>query len=99
MFESLLNGTRRHGYWTKLRVTSAQWNGVVNSMSSQNLLDLLSTKYTDYFRDSTVVIDRQFDINWKPEYYFYAIPTTHIQQNANLEQTLGWPTGTFDPLL
>lgn len=98
-FESLLNGTRRHGYWTKLRVPSAQWNGVVNSMSSQALLDLLSTKYTDYFRDSTIVIDRQFNINWKPEYYFYAIPTTHIQQNANLKQTLGWPTGTFDPLL
>jgi hypothetical protein len=99
MYESLLNGTRRHGYWTKLIVPKTQWNSVVSSMSSQALLDHLSTKYTTYFRDSIIKVDTQFDINWKPEYYFYGIPTTHIQQNTNLKQTLGWPTGTFDPLL
>lgn len=99
MYESLLNGTRRHGYWTKLIVPKTQWNSLVSSMSSQALLDHLSTKYTTYFRDSIIKVDTQFDINWKPEYYFYGIPTTHIQQNANLKQTLGWPTGTFDPLL
>jgi hypothetical protein len=36
--------------------------------------------------------------NIKDEYYFYAIPKTHIDKNSKLEQTLGWDGGTFDPL-
>lgn len=31
-------------------------------------------------------------------YYFYGIPESYIQKDANLEQTIGWDGGTFDPL-
>jgi hypothetical protein len=36
--------------------------------------------------------------NIPDNYYFYAIPESYIQQDANLEQTIGWDGGTFDPL-
>jgi hypothetical protein len=44
------------------------------------------------------LLDNQFAISWKPEYYFFAIPNQHLQLNSKLEQTKGWSGGTFDPL-
>jgi starch-binding outer membrane protein, SusD/RagB family len=43
-------------------------------------------------------MDTASPISWKPEYYFFAIPTSHLQLNPNLQQTQGWPGGTFNPL-
>ncbi|HEY9342260.1 MAG TPA: RagB/SusD family nutrient uptake outer membrane protein [Hanamia sp.] len=97
-FESKLNGTRRHGYIIKLKVSDDEWKQLKNSMSSQELINYLSTHYTDYFTHEEKQLDTQFDINWKPEYYFFAIPSEHLQLNSNLEQTNGWAGGTFDPL-
>ncbi len=37
-----------------------------------------------------------FDL--KDNYYFWAIPKYHLERNSNLEQTMGWDNGTFDPL-
>lgn len=37
-------------------------------------------------------------INYLDQYYFYDIPQDDINKNPNLEQTQGWPGGTFDPL-
>jgi hypothetical protein len=62
------------------------------------MVNLLNRSYTTYFDDEIKVLDTQFDINWKPEYYFFAIPNEHLQLNSNLEQTMGWAGGTFDPL-
>ena len=46
----------------------------------------------------TVVNTGTEEMNVKDEYYFYAIPRTHLERNSNLEQTKGWDNGTFDPL-
>ncbi|OFY66896.1 MAG: hypothetical protein A2V64_06645 [Bacteroidetes bacterium RBG_13_43_22] len=98
MFEGLLNGTRRHGYNVELLIPKDDFDDIVSSMPSALLLDHLATNYTTYFKHTLVERDIQFTINWKPEYYFFAIPTSHLELNSNLEQTLGWSGGTFDPL-
>ena len=99
LFESKLNGTRRHGITTNLTVSPQVWNDFKNSMSSQELIAYLNQHYTDYFKQDDKLLDTQFDIDWKPEYYFFAIPSSHLELNSNLEQTKGWDGGTFDPLL
>jgi starch-binding outer membrane protein, SusD/RagB family len=98
LFESQLNGTRRHGYTITLKVPESQWKTVKSSMTSQQLVEYLNQNYTTYFDDKIKLLDTQFDINWKPEYYFFAIPSSHLQLNSHLEQTAGWDGGTFDPL-
>lgn len=77
LFEDLLNGIR-HGYTVQLKVSEAQWNQVKNSKSSEEMLNLLDQHYTDYFKHDVKLLDNQFDINWKPEYYFFAIPSEHL---------------------
>ncbi len=67
-------------------------------MSSEELENYLDQHYTDVFNDNVKVVDTQFDINWKPEYYFFAIPSSQLELNSKLEQTIGWDGGTFDPL-
>jgi starch-binding outer membrane protein, SusD/RagB family len=98
LFENKLNGTRRHGLYTMLLVPKSELNSLQASMSAASLVNHLSTNYTEYFKDSIMQVDRQFNINWKPEYYFYAIHPDNIELNTNLEQTVGWPGGTFNPL-
>lgn len=98
MFEEKLNGTRRHGHSIELLISKDAFFDMVNSMTTQEVIDLMNQNYTDYFVHNLVERDIQFDINWKPEYYFYAIPQEHTQLNSNLKQTMGWPGGTFDPL-
>jgi hypothetical protein len=93
LFESRLNGKKRVGLKTTLKagVTKA----AVTKLSQQEL----QANYGNYFDQQTVILDTQFPIAWKLEYYFFAIPTRHIELNGNLEQTKGWSGGTFDPLL
>ena len=97
-FESTLNGTRRHGHTITLKVPATQWNSLRSSMTPQQLYDMLQTNYSNYFQHVVNQLDTQFDINWKPEYYFFAIPTSTLELNSNLQQTNGWTNGTFDPL-
>lgn len=91
-FESELNGKRRTGLRTTLKsgVTKAQIDVLSYSQMEAN--------YTQYFNQQVITMDTQFPINWKPEYYFFAIPTTTLQLNSKLQQTNGWAGGTFDPL-
>ncbi len=91
LFESELNGTRRHGLRIKLLVPTTEWK------AKRDTVDLQST-YAQYFQDEVIELDTQFDINWQPNYYFFAIPTSHLERNSNLQQTNGWAGGTFDPL-
>ncbi|WP_439484359.1 RagB/SusD family nutrient uptake outer membrane protein [Cyclobacterium plantarum] len=89
LFESKLNGTRRHGLRIELK------DGVTREqVETANLEE----QYDELFDQEVIEIDFQFDINWQPEYYFYAIPNSHLQLNSRLEQTAGWPGGTFEPL-
>lgn len=39
------------------------------------------------------------DINFDTRYYFFDIPENILLRNDQLENTQGWPGGTFDPLL
>ena len=98
LFESTLNGTRRTGLNTTLLISREELDALQASMSVEDLIEHLATNYTDYFEAIEVEVDFQADINWKPEYYFYAIDPDHIQLNGNLIQNVGWTGGTFDPL-
>jgi hypothetical protein len=98
LFESLLNGTRRHGVDIVKIISDEEWNEILKKSSSEIIEDL-NNNYPNYFVHYEKEIDTQFDINWKENYYFFAIPSEHLQLNSNLEQTKGWAGGTFDPLL
>jgi hypothetical protein len=39
-----------------------------------------------------------FTINFPTNYYFYPLPTNFRTSSISIEQTIGWPGGTFDPL-
>jgi hypothetical protein len=98
LFESTLNGTRRHGFTITLKVPQSNWDQLRNAKTTQEMEAILNQSYPAYFDDQVKLLDTQFDINWKPEYYFFAIPNEHLQLNSNLEQTMGWAGGSFDPL-
>jgi hypothetical protein len=91
LFEELLNGTRRLGLTTSLIIPKAEWDQVRDTVD-------LESRYHEFFAQEVDTLDTAFDINWKPNYYFYAINPDHITLNKKLEQTLGWTNGTFDPL-
>jgi hypothetical protein len=91
LFERLLNGTRRHGLRINLIVPAAEWAPVRDTVD-------LESRYHAFFGHEVIQLDTQFDINWRANYYFYAIPTEHLTLNRRLAQTIGWAGGTFDPL-
>lgn len=93
LYESEFNGTRRTGLRTTLKP------GVTRDQVKSLTRSELEANYANYFNQAVITLDTQFPINWKPEYYFFAIPLEHIQLNSNLEQTKGWAGGTFEPLL
>ena len=90
LFASELNGTVRHGLWPKLQVSQSEFAEVEETFD-------VNTDYDTYFKDSVVVLDQKFTINFLDNYYFYAIPTSHLETNSKLEQTMGWDNGTFNP--
>jgi hypothetical protein len=98
LFESLLNGTRRHGVDITRTVSQAEWDLLLNK-SSAEIIEEMNINYANYFIHTVKEMDTQFEINWQENYYFFAIPSQHLQLNSNLEQTKGWSGGTFDPLL
>ena len=91
LFESQLNGTRRHGVRITLKVPVADWLLVRDTVA-------LDSTYANYFDTQVTLLDTQSNINWQPNYYFFAIPPNQMQANGRLVQTLGWAGGTFDPL-
>lgn len=91
LFAEELNGTKRHGVYP-----------ILNNMSKAEFLEIANTidlnkDYAIYFRDSIVELDKKFSIDFKDNYYFYAIPLKHMETNSKLEQTQGWEEGTFNP--
>lgn len=95
LFESLLNGTVRHGFMINRIASNEEWSALMAKRPSE-IIDELNANYTNYFSHSEISMDPLFEINWQDEYYFYAIPSEHLQLNSNLEQTEGWPGGTFE---
>jgi hypothetical protein len=99
-----LNGKRREGLIITLKTTGVP----ADFANTRDNLDL-DFVYTNYFTLTTTptsniptvrVLDTAngFPINWKPEYYFFALPQQSIDNNPKLAQTNGWPGGSFDPL-
>lgn len=91
-----LNGTRRKG----LRITLTGFNGDKNAFYAAYAAGNvnLNTDYATYFTDLVIDLDQTNTINFPDNYYFAAIPATHLEKNPKLQQTQGWDGGTFDPL-
>lgn len=90
LFASQLNGKKRHGLLPELTISVSEFEKIKNSID-------IDKDYSKYFKDKIVILDQKFDINFKDNYYFFAIPNRHIESNSNLEQTQGWDNGTFNP--
>jgi starch-binding outer membrane protein, SusD/RagB family len=54
--------------------------------------------YTNMFTTQVISLDATQPINIPTTYYFYALPTGFRNSSFVLEQTIGWPGGSFDPL-
>ncbi|GAA4306786.1 RagB/SusD family nutrient uptake outer membrane protein [Aestuariibaculum suncheonense] len=61
--------------------------------------------YKTFFETTEISLERDGNtvddgtpINFLEEYYFFDLPQSALDKNPELEQTLGWPGGTFDPL-
>ncbi|WP_375433723.1 RagB/SusD family nutrient uptake outer membrane protein [uncultured Hymenobacter sp.] len=97
--ESTLNGKRRSGLIITLKAT-----GVPADFATTRDNLNIDQVYTDYFTITTRVLDTNTastfpnGINWKPEYYFLALPQAAIDNNPELVQNNTWG-GAFDPLL
>ena len=109
----LLNGKTRHGLKVRVNsstmvndqplTASILEQEDANGIRLRDKIDLdLEDEYLTYFTPELVEIDRNdatsYAINFRENYYFYAIPSPNLEKNTALEQTLGWSGGTFDPL-
>ncbi|GAB3917630.1 RagB/SusD family nutrient uptake outer membrane protein [Larkinella terrae] len=92
LIEKTLNGTRRTAVTINLRTT-----GVPADFATSRDNLILEQAYTNYFTLEFKPLDTKYSINWKPEYYFFAIPQTAIDNNPKLIQNTTWG-GAFDPL-
>lgn len=99
MFDDLLNGTSRQG----LRIVMKSQPGVADAdledwfAENRETFDL-DNHYYDYFEHIVVDLDTDHLIDYKDIYYFFAMNPNDLEKNPNLEQTIGWSAGTFDPL-
>lgn len=90
LFDAELNGKRRHGISSKLLVSLEEFDRAKDLVDFEN-------EYATYFKDEVVVVDTRNEINLRDNYYFFAIPNKHLEANSKLQQTQGWPGGTFNP--
>jgi hypothetical protein len=88
-----LNGKRRQGITITLKTT-----GVPADFAATRDNVNLDVAYRDYFTITTKNLDTRYAINWRPQYYFFAIPQPTIDNNPLLIQNNGFWGGTFDPL-
>ncbi|QIP13620.1 RagB/SusD family nutrient uptake outer membrane protein [Spirosoma aureum] len=92
LIEKTLNGTRRTGVTINLKTT-----GVPSDFATNRDNVNLDVAYTNYFTLAFKQLDTKYSIAWKPEYYFFAIPQSAIDNNPKLIQNTTWG-GAFDPL-
>jgi hypothetical protein len=93
-FEPKLNGKRRTGVTINLKTSAISAENFAARRDGMSL----DSAYRNYFGIVPKPLDTKYTINWLPEYYFFAIPSTALSNNSRLEQNIGWPSGTFDPL-
>jgi len=58
------------------------------------------SSYRKFFTPSIISIEPTTApiINYPATYYFYPLPSGFLVSNPAVQQTMGWPGGTFDPL-
>lgn len=101
---TMLNNTFRQRLTITVRSphTTTTLNNFVQGSTTVRVRDTINIdgpSYTNYFTTRVDNIDAATSpINFKPEYYYYAIPTTHLGRNPNLKQTNGWGADGFNPL-
>jgi hypothetical protein len=98
--ESVLNGKKRQKVTINLKTgsgipTAAQFADP-NHANYRDKVNL-DNAYTNYFQIVFGDLDTKYAINWRPEYYFFAIPPSTINNNPSLIQNNTWG-GSFDPL-
>ncbi|MDR1155666.1 MAG: RagB/SusD family nutrient uptake outer membrane protein [Bacteroidales bacterium] len=91
LFADELNGKRRHRVYNTLLIPMDDFMNVKDQVD-------WNQDYSVYFEDTVDELDKTNVINFRDNYYFYAIPNTHLERNSRLEQTQGWENGTFNPL-
>jgi hypothetical protein len=97
----LLTGTVRQGYrWTvKAPFTIASMESLTLGYKPRDTININNqSSYTAAFTTSTYSLDTSTPINFPTTYYFYPLPTNFRLSSILIEQTQGWPGGTFDPL-
>jgi hypothetical protein len=93
LFKEKLNGTRRHGL--RINFTGSDHDQFISARDTMSL----DYMYDNYFEGEIVSVDQEQAINYpQPKYNFFAIPTSVLQRSPEVEQTMGWQNGTFDPL-
>jgi hypothetical protein len=93
LFETKLNGKRRTGVTINLRtdvISAADFKAQRDTVT-------LDRAYREYFEIKPKVLDTKYDIAWKPEYYYFPLPKSALDNNPLLIQNVGWG-GSFDPV-
>jgi len=95
-----LNDSKRRGLLVApLSSTKKDWLN-----ANRDTLTLTKSNYYNYFVPFYLKsLERNpnhpdMAITYLPYYYFAPIPSNMFSNSARLEQTLGWASGTFDPL-
>lgn len=92
-FETELNGKKRTGLRMSLKIgagipTSDQLLATRNTLNLDDIYNYLTFE---------VQVKDGAEINWRPEYYFFAIPDGAMNNNTNIKQNNTWG-GPFNPL-
>lgn len=91
--EQLLNGKKRTGLVATLKTAAMP----AATFVTQREVMTIDSIYNTYMTLSTKILDTKYAINWKPNYYFFALPQQALDNNPKLIQNAGWG-GAFDPL-
>jgi hypothetical protein len=95
LFETVLNGKRRTG-------TTYTFQPSADIPTHDDFLAVRDNITLDSAYNNNMLLQPKemdsYDINWQSNYYFFGLPQASLDNNPSLEQTTGWPNGTFDPL-
>jgi hypothetical protein len=97
--ESVMNTVvkRRHKLIITLKTTGVPAD-FATTRDNLNLDQVYTNYFTLDFSSATTLLDTKYDINYKPNYYFFALPQSSLDNNPSLKQTNDWAGGSFDPL-
>lgn len=96
LFETVINGKKRQGVDITFKLGVSPYTTPPLFAAQRDVL-ALDDEYKNYFTVTKKDLDN-FVPTWRPEYYFFALPQSALDNNISLKQTNGWPNGAFDPL-